>query len=270
LDTNLHGKEIVWNVPVSSIQKEALVPSILAALQRNRKRMSVACVNPHSQIIAESDPSFKSSLESFDFLLPDGMGTVLASRFLEGHIKTRITGPDFFRMLSETLDTPGNTYNYYFLGSTPQVLQWIKENMALRYPNIPVAGTFSPPIGPFSIRDNSNMVTQINQVQPNILWVGLTAPKQEKWIISHLPRLDVQLAAAIGAEFDYLAGTKKRPPDWMRKVGLQWVHRFINEPKRTWRRHLVSMPLYVTKILLYRARHQKCNHHYPIIYTNDK
>lgn len=250
----MSGKEIVWNVPVSCVEREVLVSSILSALRMGHKRMSVACVNPHSQIVAESDPSFKSSLQSFDFLLPDGMGTVLASRILGGQIRTRITGPDFFHILSRALDIPGNTYMYYFLGSTSQVLEKIKDNMAFQYPHIPVAGMFSPPIGKFSDFDNDNMVAQINQVQPTILWVGLTAPKQEKWISSHLPRLNVQLAAAIGAEFDYFAGTKERPPSWMRKTGLQWLHRFVTEPGRTWKRHLISEPLFMLNVLWCRGR----------------
>ncbi|MGA2403880.1 MAG: WecB/TagA/CpsF family glycosyltransferase, partial [Syntrophobacteraceae bacterium] len=229
----------------------------LAALKMNHKKISVACVNPHSQIMAESDPFFKSSLERFDFLLPDGIGTVLASRLLGGHVRTRITGPDFFNLLSTALNTTDNTYSYYFMGSTPEVLNSIRDNMASRYPNIPVAGTFSPPLGEFSDFDNDCLITQINKAQPSILWVGLTAPKQEKWIISHLPRLDVQLAAAIGAEFDYFAGTKQRPPSWMRKAGLQWLHRFAIEPRRTWRRHLISMPLFLIHVLRCRARKEQ-------------
>lgn len=255
----LHRKEVVWNVPVSHIEKEVLVSSLFSALQKGHKRITVACVNPHSQIVAESDSFFKSSFNSFDILLPDGIGTVLASRILGGNIKARITGPEFFHILSKALNIPGNSYTYYFLGSTPEVLQGIEKNMALQYPYIPVVGTYSPPIGTFSDLDNGNIVNHINLTQPNILWVGLTAPKQEKWIISHVSRLNVQLAAAIGAEFDYLAGNKKRPPSWMAKSGLQWLHRFIKEPTRTWERHLLSMPTFMLKIILHRLAHHRRN-----------
>ena len=115
-----------------------------------------------------------------------------------------------------------------------------------------MCGKYSPPMGEFSDEEQREFIAAINRAKPDVLWVGMTAPKQEKWIAKNLARLDVAVAAGIGAEFDYFAGTKKRPAEWISRTGLQWVHRLIQEPRRTWRRQLVSAPWYLVSVIWWK------------------
>ena len=124
-----------------------------------------------------------------------------------------------------------------------------RQQIAARYPFIRVAGILSPPVGDFSREVNEEIVEKVNRSGADVLWVGLTAPKQEIWIEEFKDCLRVKAAFGIGAEFDYFAGKKKRPPHWMRSIGLQWFHRLITEPRRTWRRHLISMPTYLFHVV---------------------
>jgi len=242
-------RQYIWNVPVTSVASAEIISGCADQARRGGGQWVVSCANPHSQMLAAKDSEFLKALEESDIVLPDGIGTVLAGRFLGTDVKQRFTGPDFFRALSEYLNESADQCSYFFFGSSHDVLDGIVRNMAKHYPHIPVAGVLSPPFGEFMTEENERMIEEINRANPSVLWVGMTAPKQEKWIARNRQRLKAPLIAAIGAEFDYFAGTKARPPGWMRKTGLQWLHRLVTEPGRTWRRHVVSMPLFSSKVV---------------------
>ena len=134
---------------------------------------------------------------------------------------------------------------YFFLGSTEHVLRLITRRIAKEFPNIEVCGTMTPPFKPeFSEDDNREMVAAVNAAQPDVLWVGMTAPKQEIWIHKNLDKLQVPLIAAIGAVFDFYAGTKKRSSEFWQSLGLEWLPRFLREPRRLWERNLKSTPIF--------------------------
>ena len=141
------------------------------------------------------------------------------------------------------------------MGSTPKNLEKIKNKMALRYPNITIAGTFSPPFkSQFNDDDEIKMINEINRAKPDVLWVGMTAPKQEKWIYKNKEKLDVYFIGAIGAVFDFFTGNVKRPQSWFLKHGLEWLPRLIQEPKRLWRRNMVSGPAFILSVLKHRFK----------------
>lgn len=243
------GKKLIWNVPVTIASPQEIIEQVGSIARSASGQLTIACANPHSQVIASKDYELLKALQASDILLPDGIGTVLAGRLLGTGVKQRFTGPDFFRALSECMNDIDNRCSYFFLGSSKDVLDGIVSNMKKLYPHISVAGVLSPPFGEFTAEENERMIDEINRANPSVLWVGMTAPKQEKWIASNRHKLMAPVIAAIGAEFDYFAGTKSRPPVWMQKAGLQWLHRFLTEPGRTWQRHIVSMPLFVGKVL---------------------
>ena len=139
----------------------------------------------------------------------------------------------------------------FFMGSSEAVLQKIRENAAVKYPSV-IVETYSPPYKPvFSEEDNSLIIKAINSFNPDLLWIGMTAPKQEKWLHDNWPRLEIQChAGAIGAVFDFFAGTLQRAPENWQKAGLEWLYRFIKEPRRMWRRNLISNPIFVWLVLL--------------------
>lgn len=208
-----------------------------------------ACLNPHSHVIATDDPAFSEALQATDWLVPDGSGVVLASRFLGCPVHERITGSDVFYGLHERLNREGRG-SIFFLGSTDAILGEIRRRMAADYPNLRVAGTFSPPYKPeFRPAELDEMIAAINAARPDVLWVGMTAPKQEKWIHQNRHRLQVKFIGAIGAVFDFYTGRVKRSHPIFQRLGLEWLPRLLQEPRRLWRRMGVSAPLFVVEVL---------------------
>jgi len=209
----------------------------------------MACANPHSLVVASKDNEFKIALQHADILVPDGVGIVLAAKILRLPIKERVAGSDFFLALSDAAEKNGGL-KYFFLGSTDEVLDRIKERLAVDYPSIEICGTYSPPYKEeFDNHDNEVMIELINKAKPDVLWVGMTAPKQEKWIFKNRNKLSVPFSAAIGAVFDFYAGKVRRPSPLWQKLGFEWLGRFIQEPRRLWKRNLISMPIFSYWIL---------------------
>ncbi|MGI9265630.1 MAG: WecB/TagA/CpsF family glycosyltransferase [Gammaproteobacteria bacterium] len=211
-----------------------------------------ACVNPHAVEIAAKDRQFKESLLDADFLTPDGIGVVYASRILGGTLKRRVTGMDVFLGVTSAMNEAGGG-RCFFLGSTDETLRKISERMAVDYPRVKVVGTYSPPFKPeFSSQDNRVMIEKINESRPDVVWVGLTAPKQEKWLFEHRGGLRAQFAGPIGAAFDFYVGNIKRVPAFWGNLGLEWLPRLLQEPKRLWRRSVISAPRYFARTIKYR------------------
>ena len=204
----------------------------------------MACANPHSLVVASRDQAFSEALRQADILLPDGKGIELAARVLDLPIVQRVAGLDFFYGLTLEL-SKGMGARYFFLGSTENVLNLITERLRKEFPKIEVCGTLSPPFKTeFSDYENYQMISAVNAARPDILWIGMTAPKQEKWIYENRDKLQVPFIGAIGAVFDYYAGTKQRASFFWQKLGLEWLPRFFREPRRLWKRYFISLPIY--------------------------
>lgn len=204
-----------------------------------------ACLNPHSWVVASERPDFAAALQAADLVVPDGIGVVFASRWRDGHICERVTGFDLFTGLHDTLAARGGG-RVFFLGSTPEVLAEISDRMKRDWPALSVAGTYSPPfVAQFSAADTAAMIAAVNAARPDVLWVGMTAPKQEEWLHAAWPRLDVRAAGAIGAVFDFYAGRVQRSHPLFQRLGLEWLPRLLREPRRLWRRTLVSAPRFL-------------------------
>lgn len=205
----------------------------------------VACLNPHSLVEARTDRAFHTALAEADILLPDGVGIVIAARLLGRELHERVAGSDFFSALSAQAQS-ADGLRYFFMGSTETVLEKIEARLRREYPKITVCGTLSPPFkDELDDAESEAIIRRINAAKPDVLWVGMTAPKQEKWINRYRNRLDVPLIGAIGAVFDFYAGTKKRAPEWVCRLGLEWLPRLVREPRRLFRRNFVSTPLFL-------------------------
>lgn len=205
----------------------------------------MACANPHSLVTASQDQIFADSLKNADILLPDGKGIEMAAWILNLPRVHRVAGLEFFCKLSQELHK-GKGTRYFFLGSTNQVLKLITERLRKEFANIEVCGTLSPPYKTeFSEDESRQMISAVNGAQPVVLWVGMTAPKQEKWIYQNRNQLQVPFIGAIGAAFDYYAGTKERASLFWQRLGLEWLPRFVKEPKRLWKRYFISLPIYL-------------------------
>jgi len=220
----------------------------------------LACINPHSYAVALKQPKFSAALKSADWLVPDGAGIVFASRMLRGQIRARVTGSDLFLGLQREMDERGG-HNVFFLGSTEETLLAMRDRMAVDFPNINVAGSYSPPFKEeYSQCEIEEMSAAINRARPDVLWVGMTAPKQELWLHDNLNQLEtVKFAAAIGAVFDFYAGNVKRSHPFFQKIGLEWLPRLLREPRRLWRRMFVSAPIFVWHVVKARFGHRPLN-----------
>jgi N-acetylglucosaminyldiphosphoundecaprenol N-acetyl-beta-D-mannosaminyltransferase len=232
---------------------EGLVKGIVTEDDGSAAKPSwLACLNPHSVQIAMSDPASEAALKDADILMPDGVGVMLASRILGGGIRKRITGSDIFRELSHRLNDRGGA-SFFFLGSTEETLAAIETKLAGEFPKIRFAGAYSPPFKElFSEEENSAMIMAVNRAEPDMLWVGMTAPKQEKWIYENRDKLHVKFIAAVGAVFDFYAGNVNRSHPWFLEHGLEWLPRLLQEPRRLWQRTFISAPLFLLRVLRQR------------------
>jgi N-acetylglucosaminyldiphosphoundecaprenol N-acetyl-beta-D-mannosaminyltransferase len=216
-----------------------------------RKKTIVNTINPHSYCVAKKDKAFKEALQQSDFLLPDGIGIVLAAKVLNRKKIEKIAGYDVFLHLMQQLDEKGGSC--FFLGAAPETLQKIKERAAQDFPNVKTH-TYSPPYKAVFTREESEQMWEaVNAVQPDALFVGMTAPKQEKWVYQYKEQLNSSIICSIGAVFDFYAGTVKRPSQFWIKLGLEWLPRFVKEPRRS-ERNLVSTPKFVWEVLRERMK----------------
>lgn len=210
-------------------------------------KIVVNTINQYSFCMAEKDLIFKEALNHSDVLLPDGEGVVFAERLLGGNKLKKISGTDLHLHLLKSLNVTGG--RIFYLGSSENTLQKIKIKLQREYPNLEMA-YYSPPFKEsFSVTDNEEMIVAINHFVPDILFVGLTAPKQEKWSFQFKNRINAHLICAIGAVFDFYAETVKRPHKLFIKYRLEWMGRLLSNPKRMWKRYLYYGPVYVFYIL---------------------
>lgn len=245
--------EKILEYPITSTALSQVSDVIRTWLNQDVRQRAFICANPHSLVTAADDPEFRQAFHAADLVTPDGAGILLASKILGGNIRERITGSDIFQQVSCMLDQMEDA-SCFFLGATEQTLAAIKAKMAVDYPNIRVQ-TFSPPYKPvFSAEDNRLMIEAINAAKPDVLWVGMTAPKQEKWIFQNKDQLNVKFIGAIGAVFDFYVGNVKRSHPVFQKLGLEWLPRLCREPRRLFRRNFISSPKFLWMVFKQKLR----------------
>lgn len=211
-------------------------------------QLIINTINAYSYVVAKKDPEFQRALQNSDILLPDGFPIVLAARLLQGTLIKKIAGADIFRHLCQHLrETKGSCV---FLGSTQNTLLAIEERLKKEYPAVKPA-FFSPPYkAVFSENDNTTMVSEVNKYEPDVLFVGMTAPKQEKWVADNKEKIKARIICSIGAVFDFYAGSVTRPSEFWINNNLEWFIRLLKEPKRLWKRYLIYSPLFFKDLLL--------------------
>lgn len=212
----------------------------------------ISTINPHSWVVADRDYEFQSALCDSDILLPDGVGIVLTARLLWNERFPKIAGDDLHKMILGKLNQLSG--RAFYLGASPHVLDRIRLKLQKEYPNIQV-GTYTPPYRTaFTKEESLQMVQAVNEFLPDVLFVGMTAPKQEKWLHQYKSQLDVNVMCAIGGAFDFYAETVPRAPQWMIQYGLEWLFRLTREPGRMWKRNFLSTPQFILKMLALKYR----------------
>ena len=219
-------------------------------------KLLINTINAHSYNTARKDSLFAEALTNGDVLLPDGVSIVKACKWIKAKSlpKERIAGWDLFVFEMEKLERESEELRtkseeskiVMFMGSSQKVLDLIVKRAAEVYPHLKVV-TYSPPYKTeFSDEDNKAIIDAIHAANPDLLWIGMTAPKQEKWTYSHWKELNIHChVGSIGAVFDFFAGTMKRAPMWWQEHGLEWLYRLFKEPKRMWRRYIIGNTLFL-------------------------
>ena len=220
----------------------------LEAIPQGKKLINT--INAHSYNTARRDGLFAEALQKGDALIPDGASIVMACRWLKAKSRPeeRIAGWDLFEMEMDRLNRTGG--KCFFMGSSEKVLALIRKRAETVYPHITVE-TYSPPYKPeFSDEENRAIIETINRADPDLLWIGMTAPKQEKWVYTHWDELDIRChTGTIGAVFDFFAGTVERAPEWWQRHSLEWLYRLLKEPKRMWRRYIIGNALFLLNVM---------------------
>lgn len=235
------SKTKILEVPICGLSlKEFLDIAVNAIL--NRKKTIFTTINTHSIVVAQKSSEFLNHFKTADFVLPDGIGMVWAVRSLGKECKERVAGPEFTNALLKQADHHG--FSIYFLGTTEGNLKKIIGNINKKYASIRIAGTYSPPFVEIDDMDHHEIVARINKSGPDILLVGMTAPKQELFLSRNYAELNVPFMMGIGAAFDYLAGIKSQCPKIVGKLGLEWLYRLVISPKHVWKRE-ISIPLFI-------------------------
>jgi len=234
---------------VSGASLQANCDNILAWVRHGTHCKAVSCLNPHSYAVAKYDPRFASALRTSDWLLPDGVGVAMACGAIAGRPFPRVTGSDLFFRLNDGMNRIGGL-KVFFIGSTPEVLAVILDKYAAQYPGVTLVGGHAPPFEQeMSEQALADCIEAVAHAAPDVIYVGMTAPKQEVFIARAREALPAKLALGVGAVFDYYSGQRSRASAMTRALGLEWLVRLAAEPARMWRRTLVSAPLFVRDVL---------------------
>jgi N-acetylglucosaminyldiphosphoundecaprenol N-acetyl-beta-D-mannosaminyltransferase len=203
------------------------------------ERRCIIVTNPHSIMMCRRDREMMSATRGGALVLADGVGTTLAFRVLYRMRAVRLPGPELMLRLFDAGQATG--LRHFLYGGRPDVLERLCRRLQEKCPKAIICGSFSPPFRPLSESEDAEVIEMISKSEPDVVWVGLGAPKQEKWIAAHVGRVGAAALIGVGAAFDFHAGVVPRAPKWVRRAGLEWLYRLAHEPKRLWRRNLDSL-----------------------------
>ncbi len=236
----------VLGVGLSVLNLQTALGAIVTAVQA-RHQGYIAVTGVHGVMEAQADRAFKKILNAAFLCTPDGMPMVWAGK-LAGHREMgRVYGPDL--MLAVCAWSEASGCRHFFYGGAEGVADLLAEKLRTRFPRLQVAGTFTPPFRKLNAAEEQQLQARIHATRPDILWVGLSTPKQEKFMAEYLPKLEVTLMVGVGAAFDFHSGRVKQAPYWMQRSGLEWVYRLGSEPRRLAGRYLRNNPLFLLKFL---------------------
>jgi N-acetylglucosaminyldiphosphoundecaprenol N-acetyl-beta-D-mannosaminyltransferase len=234
----------VWIDAVDPLRAQEEIESWIT----DRQRGYVCLSNVHSVMEARRDESLRAVFNGADLAVPDGMPLVWVGRLRGRREVRRVYGPDLTLQLCER--AAGRGYRCFFYGGAPGVAEQLAHVLSRRFPGLRVVGTEAPPFRPLSREEDEEAVRRINAAAPDLVFVGLGCPKQERWMAEHRERLLAPALLGVGAAFDFHTGLVPQAPRWMMGAGLEWLFRLSQEPRRLWRRYLVYNPLFVFHLTL--------------------
>jgi N-acetylglucosaminyldiphosphoundecaprenol N-acetyl-beta-D-mannosaminyltransferase len=208
----------------------------------------VCITGVHGVMESQRDDQLKRIHNDAGMVTPDGMPMVWINKLNGNNHVTRVYGPDL--MLEVCRQGVEKSHRHFFYGGADGVAELLKQKLTEKVPGLQVVGTYTPPFRPLTAEEDQAVVEMIRSSGADIVWVGLSTPKQERWMSSHLGRVTAPVMVGVGAAFDFHAGLKSQAPHWMQRSGTEWLYRLITEPKRLWKRYLTNNPLFVISYLM--------------------
>jgi N-acetylglucosaminyldiphosphoundecaprenol N-acetyl-beta-D-mannosaminyltransferase len=232
----------VLGVKVSAVHMEQAL-DVLDDWITNGIRRYVCVTGVHGVMESRRDPKLQRIHNEAGLVTPDGMPLVWWSKSRGWRHTERVYGPDLMLACCERSIATG--YRHFFYGGNEGVADLLAQKLSKRFPGLSVAGTYTPPFRQLTKEEDEDVVNRINDAGADIVWVGLSTPKQEYWMADHLNRIDAPAMIGVGAAFDFHAGLKKQAPVWMQESGLEWFFRLATEPRRLWKRYLINNPAFM-------------------------
>ena len=236
----------VLGVGISAINLELAGAAVEQALEHKIKGY-ICVTGVHGVSEAQHDPAFRAILNRAFLNTPDGMPTVWMGRWQGFRQMRRVYGPDLMLRVCELTQRRGFTHFLY--GGAPGVAEALKAQLERRFPGLRIVGTYTPPYRTLTNEEETALACRVGELKPDIFWVGLSTPKQEKFMAQYWQTLDATLFFGVGAAFDFHAGKMRQAPRWMQRSGLEWLFRLACDPGRLWKRYLKNNPLFVVRAL---------------------
>jgi N-acetylglucosaminyldiphosphoundecaprenol N-acetyl-beta-D-mannosaminyltransferase len=249
---NLHEERLpmadVLGVGVHAVNIPSAIQTIRIWIET--RRTGYICVTGvHGIMEAHRNPAFRDALSNAAMVVPDGMPTVWVGRW-QGHPEMqRVFGPDLMFELCRESVAAG--YTHFFYGGKSGVADQLAANLSASIPGLKVVGTETPPFRPLNSSEKLAFRRRVDQLNPDIVWVGLSTPKQELFMADNIAELNCRVMIGVGAAFDFHTGRLKDSPQWMKTAGLQWLHRLYQEPSRLWKRYLVNNFTFIARLSLH-------------------
>lgn len=235
----------ILGVKISTVN----LPQAIATIDRwiTTCQANYVCVTPvHSVMDCYHQPDLKPIFNNSGMTTPDGMPIVWLLRGHGYNHVDRVYGPDLMREICKQSMQKG--YRHFLYGGATGVPEKLATILQRDYPGLTIVGTYSPPFRALTAAEDQTIIAQINSTKPDIVWVGLGSPKQERWMAAHVGQIEGATLIGVGAAFDFLSGAKKQAPRWIQRSGFEWLFRLLSEPRRLWRRYLVNNSLFVLLI----------------------
>jgi N-acetylglucosaminyldiphosphoundecaprenol N-acetyl-beta-D-mannosaminyltransferase len=235
----------VLGVGVSAINMDIALRRIARALELKEKGY-VCVTGVHGVSEAQSDPAFRRILNRAFLCTPDGMPLVWVGRCQGARYMDRVYGPDLLLAMMELSERTG--WRHFFYGGANGTAEALKGKLLARFPKLQITGIYEPPFRPLNALEQDQLQETVRQARPDVMWVGLSTPKQERFMAEQLEKLELTLMFGVGAAFDFHAGRLAQAPRWMQRAGLEWFYRLCREPRRLWKRYLKNNPLFIGRI----------------------
>ncbi len=241
----------VLGVHVSAVTMESAVAEIGRWI-RDREPHYACVTGVHGVVECQDDPELLRIHNASGLTTPDGMPLVWASRQAGARSVRRVYGPDLLLAMGDAAAREG--WSFFLYGGRSGIPERLAARLVARFPGLRIAGTWSPPFRPLTVEEDHALVDRINAAAPDVVWVGLSTPKQERWMAAHVGRLAAPALIGVGAAFDIHAGTLRQAPPWMQRAGIEWAYRLFREPRRLWRRYVRIIPRFLWGIARRRPR----------------